>query len=91
MQKRYTFLVALGIIFLATIMCLLMALTTSTAYGLEQPAQYDVDMTQVKHITEPFFKALAQSNIAVKTTYQCRNNYRADWLSVSCASDRWQK
>jgi hypothetical protein len=37
------------------------------------------DLTEIRHITEPFFKALAQKNILVSTSYQCGSNYRKDW------------
>lgn len=38
------------------------------------------NMNDIKHITAPFFEAIANNNIAVRVSFQCKSNYRADWL-----------
>lgn len=40
-----------------------------------------VDLGVIRHITQPFIEALANKNIAVKTSYQCGTHYRKDWGS----------
>lgn len=40
---------------------------------------YRVDLSVIRHITQPFFEAMADKNIEVRTTYQCGTHYRKDW------------
>lgn len=68
-MKKFTVL----FLFLVALVIVLLPQKPAEAQG------HRVDLSLIRHITEPFFDALKDKNIEVRTTYQCGTRYRKDW------------